>query len=65
MGVVEIKVEVPDDVEESFKRIVKELAKFYNRRKKLFELIEELRGSVKTEKSWKELREEAHGHDFR
>lgn len=65
MGVVEIRVEVPDEKEEEFRRVVEEIAKFYNRRDRLFELMEELGGSIETEKSWKELREEAYEQDSR
>lgn len=32
MGVVEIKVEVPNEMEESFKKIIEELVKFYSRK---------------------------------
>lgn len=65
MGIVEIKVEVPDGMEERFKRVVEEIAKFYNRRDRLFELIEELKGSIETDKSWKDLRFEAYEQDTR
>ena len=64
MGTVEIRVEVPDGKEEEFKRIVEEIAKFYNKRGRLFELVEKLKGSVETEKSWKDLRIEAYEQDI-
>ena len=65
MGIVEIKVEVPDGMEERFKRVVEEIAKFYNRRDRLFKLIEEMKGSIETDKYWKDLRFEAYEQDTR
>lgn len=65
MGVVEIKVKVPDGMEERFRRVVEEIAKFYNMRNRLFELLEELKGSIETDKSWKDLRVEAHEQGVR
>ncbi len=65
MGIVEIKVEVPDGMEKRFRKVIEEIAKFYNRRDRLFELIEELKGSIETDKSWKDLRFEAYEQDTR
>lgn len=65
MGIVEIRVEVPDGMEESFKKTVEEIAKYYSKRDSLFGLIEELKGSIKTDKSWRELRVEAHEQGVR
>ncbi|CAB3288336.1 conserved protein of unknown function [Methanocaldococcus lauensis] len=64
MGVVEIRVKVPDGMEERFIKIVKEIAKFYNTKNHLFKLLEELKGSIKTDKSWKDLKVEAHEQSF-
>lgn len=58
MGEVNIKVSVPDDAEEVFRRAVEEIAKFLNKRDRFLELMNELKGSLKTEKSWKELKAE-------
>ena len=65
MGVVRIKVEVPDGMEESFKKVIEEIAKHYLRRERLFGLIEELKGSIKVDKTWKELRVEAYEQGIR
>ncbi|XRO76592.1 hypothetical protein ACO3VM_07400 [Methanocaldococcus sp. 10A] len=64
MGVVEIRVKVPDGMEERFKKIVKEIAKFYNTKNRLFNLLEELKGTIETDKSWKDLKVEAHEQSF-
>jgi len=63
MGTVEMRIDVPDGKEDEFRRLVEEIAKFYRRRKRLIELVEELKGSIETEKSWKDLRIEAYGQD--
>jgi len=63
MGTVEMRIDVPDGKEDEFRRLVEEIAKFYRRRKRLIELVEELKGSIETEKSWKDLRIEAYEHD--
>jgi len=64
VGIVEIKVKVPDGMEERFKKVIEEIAKFYNRRDRLFELLEELKDSIETDKPWRELRVEAHERLF-
>ena len=63
MGTVEMRIDIPDGKEDEFRRLVEEIAKFYRRRKRLIELVEELKGSIETEKSWKDLRIEAYGQD--
>ncbi|MEZ0344072.1 MAG: hypothetical protein ABWJ99_04650 [Caldimicrobium sp.] len=65
MGEVEIKFKVPDGMEERFKRVVKEIAEFYNKKNRLFELVEALKGSIETDKSWRDLKGEAHEQDIR
>jgi len=64
MGTVEMRIDVPDGKEDEFRRLVEEIAKFYRRRKLLIELVEELKGSIETEKSWKDLRIEAYEQDI-
>ncbi len=63
MGTVEMRIDIPDGKEDEFRRLVEEIAKFYRRRKRLIELVEELKGSIETEKSWKDLRIEAYEQD--
>lgn len=58
MGEVTIKVSVPDNAEKAFIKAVEETAKFFNERGRFFELMNELKGAIKTEKSWKELKME-------
>lgn len=64
MGEITIKVKVPNGREEAFKKVVEEIAEFYNKKEVFFNLIDELKGSVKTKKTWKELKLEAYEQDF-
>ncbi|AIY89396.1 hypothetical protein GACE_0339 [Geoglobus acetivorans] len=58
MGEMTIKVSVPDHAEKAFKKAVEETAKFFNKRDRFFELMNELRGALKVDKSWEELKTE-------
>ncbi|WP_456330216.1 hypothetical protein [Archaeoglobus sp.] len=64
MGEVTIKVSVPDHAEKAFRKAVEETAKFFNKRDRFFELMSALKGALKTDKSWKELKIEAYEQNF-
>ncbi|MCD6494059.1 MAG: hypothetical protein J7K36_09770 [Archaeoglobaceae archaeon] len=61
---VTIKVSVPDHAEKAFRKAVEETAKFFNRGDQFFELMNELKGTLKTDKSWKELKIEVYEQDL-
>jgi len=61
---VTIKVSVPDHAEKAFRKVVEETAKFFNRRERFFELMNELKGTLKADKSWKELKIEVYEQDL-
>ncbi len=58
MGKVTIQVEVPDEYVDSFKKQVEEIARFLRNKERLKENLEKVKGILKTEKSWKALKEE-------
>ncbi|AKG91327.1 hypothetical protein GAH_01372 [Geoglobus ahangari] len=60
MGEITIKVSVPDHAERAFRKAVEETAKFFNERDRFFELMSKLKGTLKVDKSWKELKIEAY-----
>ena len=60
MGKVTIKVSVPDHAEKAFKKAVEETAKFFNEKDRFFKLMNELKGTLKADKSWKELKMETY-----
>jgi hypothetical protein len=57
MGDVIIKTKVPDEKEESFKRLVESIIKHYNKKSNIIDIIDELEGSIKA-KSWRRLKHE-------
>jgi flagellar biosynthesis regulator FlbT len=60
MGDIVIRVDVPDQFQASFRQEVEEMAEALKNRAKLFDTLKALRGTMKTEKPWKQLKEEAH-----
>jgi len=61
---VTIKVSVPDHAEKAFRKAVEETAKFFNKRERFFELMNELKGTLKADKSRKELKIEVYEQDL-
>ncbi|MDV3103827.1 hypothetical protein [Thermococcus waiotapuensis] len=55
---VTIHVKVPREYAEEFKRDVEARAWYLSHREELFKNLKKLKGILKTEKSWKELKEE-------
>ena len=58
MGEITIKVYVPDRAEKAFRKAVEETAKFFNERDRFFELMNKLKGTLKVDKPWNELKME-------
>ncbi|AMQ18617.1 hypothetical protein [Thermococcus peptonophilus] len=60
MEKVVIEVEVPKEYAEEFRREVEEMAKYLRNRKALWGEMKKLKGILKTDKSWEELKEECY-----
>ena len=58
MTKVTIQVDVPDEYVDSFKKHVEEMARFLRNKERLKENLEKVKGILKTDKSWEELKEE-------
>ncbi len=58
MAKVTIQVDVPDEYVDSFKKHVEEIARFLRNKERLKENLEKVKGILKTDKSWEELKEE-------
>jgi len=58
VGKITIQVEVPDEYAETFRKEVEEIARFLWNKKRLMENMKKLEGILKTDKTWKELKEE-------
>lgn len=55
---VTIRVKVPREYAEEFKKDVEARAWYLSHKEELFKNLKKLKGVLKTEKSWKELKEE-------